>query len=77
MRAVYRETPTSRPVDCEVIGMQPGGFVCREVNRYWPGVFLAARGTLRRQNGLAGAKPVEVKDPVQARLVAKLKRAGV
>ena len=76
MRAVYRETPTSAPIDCEVIGMNPGGFVCREVGRFWNGVFLAQRGTLRRETGLH-TKPVEVKDPVQDRLLAKLGRAGV
>lgn len=75
--AIYRETPASKPVPCEVIGVRLDGFVCRETGRYWNGVFLAKRGTLRRVNGLAASRPVEVKDPVQSRLLAKLKRAGV
>jgi hypothetical protein len=76
MLATYRETPTSPPIACEVIGVRRDGFVCRETGRYWPGVFLAKRGTLRRQTGLH-TKPVEVKDPVADRLLAKLNRAGV
>lgn len=75
--AIYRETPTSKPVPCEVISVRPDGFVCKETGRFWNGVFVAQRGTLRRVNGLAASKPVEVKDPVADRLLAKLKRAGV
>lgn len=77
MLATYRATPDSPPVPCEVISVRPDGIVCKEVGRFWPGVFVAQRGTLRRVTGLASAKPAEVKDPVQARLLAKLKQAGV
>jgi hypothetical protein len=77
MLATYRETPTSPPIACEVIGVRRDGFVCKEVGRYWPGVWIAQRGTLRRVTGLSGGKPVEVKDPVADRLLAKLNRAGV
>ena len=77
MRAVYRETPTSPPMACEILEVRVDGIVCREVDKFWPGVFLAKRGTLRRPSGLKACLPAEVKDPVTGRLLAKLKQAGI
>ena len=42
MRATYRETLTSPPVDCEIVSERGfGSYICREVDRPLPGVWPA------------------------------------
>jgi hypothetical protein len=77
MRATYWPSRATRtPIDCEIIDVRPDGIVCRELDKLWPGVFLAPRGTVRRVSDVK-VTPAEVIDPVAQRLLNKLRRAGV
>ena len=44
MRATYRPTPDAPEVPCEVIEVYARTVVCREVDKLWPGVFIATKG---------------------------------
>jgi hypothetical protein len=76
VKALYQPFGAAKATPCEILEVRLEGIVCRETDKFWPGVFLAKRGTLRPMP-VAKARLTEVKDPVAQRLQAKLRQAGV
>lgn len=87
MSAVYREHAGADWIEVEILSRHPGGFVCREVGRLWPGVWVADWSQVRETTdavieprnpaGPALETPVRRMSIVQRRIYRKLRTAGI